>query len=387
MVLTEKKQRLLIIYPYTKNFTNWTLMLLVERFESLGLLVDVAMPEPEDAHSPWYTKLAARLVFRGMAHSLFNRIFSLVTSNRYAIVLGVDPDGIKLADLVCKRFGIPLVYVSFEIMAQEDVCGHVEETAKRAEIAACAHAHFALVQDDERADLFCRSNNFPRDKVINVPVSPPPITVMRNDYLRRKLNLAPDIKIVLFAGDSAHWSGVTHLDELVGYWPENYRLVLHSYVSRDARWAAYFEKLSENPRILLSPDGVLDAAELLEVTASADFGLALYTPIPDSWLTYSNLFHLGLASGKFSSYALCGLPILASSLPTFRKLFSEYTCGKTFDRASETGNLLVEMDAQYDLYSAESKRLYAERLNPTSGINEFCSKVMSLVANDVTLRV
>ena len=114
------------------------------------------------------------------------------------------------------------------------------------------------------------------------------------------------------------------------------------------------------------------------LVSSADFGLAPYKPVPGDLWTGSNLYHLGFASGKISYYALCGLPMLARPLPVFEREFASYKCGKIYRRLSETGDLLDEMNRDYENYSTESKRFYDERLNPVEGMEKFCDRLMAL---------
>ena len=95
-------------------------------------------------------------------------------------------------------------------------------------------------------------------------------------------------------------------------------------------------------------------------------------------MTGKNLYHLGLASGKVSYYALCGLPILARSLPVFEREFSNYQCGKVYRRMSETGQMLEAIDRNYAHHSAEARRFYDERLNPIGGMQRFCDQLVAL---------
>jgi hypothetical protein len=105
---------------------------------------------------------------------------------------------------------------------------------------------------------------------------------------------------------------------------------------------------------------------MCDLVSSADFGLAPYKPVPGDLWTGNNIYHLGFASGKVSYYALCGLPILARSLPVFEREFSKYSCGKIYQRLADTGPLLEEMSRNYQHHSRE-RCAYHERLNPVNG--------------------
>jgi hypothetical protein len=140
---------------------------------------------------------------------------------------------------------------------------------------------------------------------------------------------------------------------------------------------AYLKSLTETGKIITSTEPV-ERKDMCLLVSSADFGLAPYKPIPDAWQTAKNIHHLGLSSGKISYYALCGLPILARSLPVFEREFARYKCGKIYHRLSETGDLLEEMSRDYENYSREAKRFYDERLNPGDGMDKFCDRLMDL---------
>ncbi len=139
----------------------------------------------------------------------------------------------------------------------------------------------------------------------------------------------------------------------------------------------YLKRLTETGNIHISAPPVA-RKDVTNLIASADFGLAPYKPVPDGWPEGDNMYHLGFSSGKVSSYAMCGLPILARSLPVFNREFSKYECGKVYWRLAETGQMLEEMDRIYSHYSEGARRFYRERLNPVEGMQTFCNRLMDL---------
>jgi hypothetical protein len=141
--------------------------------------------------------------------------------------------------------------------------------------------------------------------------------------------------------------------------------------------AQFLRRLTETKRIYVSTQPVA-REDLPGLVASADFGLAPYKPVPENWWTDTNIFHLGLASGKVAYYAMCGLPMLARSLPVFNREFANYKCGKVYRRLAETGEMLEEMGKDYAGYSREARRFYEERLNPAEGMQSFCSRLVRL---------
>ena len=304
-------------------------------------------------------------------------VFGLFKAQQYALLVGVDPQGIAVADYLNRWIKRPLAYVSFEILCAEDLGAPPVESLGRLERAACERTALVLIQDDERADLFCRERAFPRDKTILVPVAPPPQEVIKSDYLRKALGIPGDKRIVLYSGSVAPWASRDELAEMVAYWPADFCLVIHSRKKTPQKTGRYLKQLTETGRVYLSTQPV-SRQEMTKLVGSADYGLAPYKPVPDDWTGGENIYHLGLASGKVAYYALCGLPILARALPVFEREFANYGCGKVYQRLAETGQLLAEMDNNYARYSAASRRFYLERLNPVAGMRSFCDRLMRL---------
>jgi hypothetical protein len=178
-------------------------------------------------------------------------------------------------------------------------------------------------------------------------------------------------------GSQHVWSSLDDFEEMVSYWPEKFCLVIHTRSNIHRRMDYYLKSLIKTGKIYISTQPV-DREDVTALVSSADFCLAPYKLFPDTWFTLKNLYHLGLASGKTSHYAMCGLPILARSLPVYEREFEEFECGKVYTRLSETGQLLEEMDAHYDHFSAEAVRFYQERLDPFLGIERFCDRLLEM---------
>jgi hypothetical protein len=116
------------------------------------------------------------------------------------------------------------------------------------------------------------------------------------------------------------------------------------------------------------------------MVASADFGLAPYRPTPKNIWSGKNIYQMGYSSGKVSYYALCGLPIIATDLPVYRRIFQEYDCGRIYRSTSSIIDLMLELDQNYEFHSSESKRFYHEQLNPVEAVNQFCDR-LQIIAN------
>jgi hypothetical protein len=312
--------------------------------------------------------------------------FGLWRAWGYSIVVGVDPGGIILANYLNRWSKRPLAYISFEVVLKADVTSNEERLLHALERRAREQTSLLLIQDEERAELFSRETPFPSDKVIMVPVAPSPQKVVKTDFLHKMLGIPAKKRIVLYCGNFCVWASPEEISEMVSYWPEEYCLVIHNRAHQDTNTDGAIFELPNKDRIFFSTSPVT-REDLPTLVASADFGLAPYKPLECNWMTRSNLQHLGLASGKVSYYALCGLPILARTLPVFHREFQAYQCGKIYERVAETGSMLVEMDKNYSHYSDEALRFYQERLNPTQGMRRFCDALTSLAEKSVPLEL
>jgi hypothetical protein len=410
--MTDSQPRILILYPYSSLDTNPTITFLLESLAARKVRVDVlagereAFATPESFLAPesfgetihlqflpfdfffrsrstnrLHLRIARRLIFSGRNSNYPLRfdpaVFASTRARRYSAIVGVDPHGIVLARELNRWAKKPLVYISFEILFSDDVDSHQDRDLMRSERAACRQTSLVLIQDNERAQAFCRETSFPRERVFTVPVAPPPQRVAKSDWLQRILGISSSKRIVLYCGNLQSWASRDELAEMVSYWPDNYCLVIHNRSKVQRTVQRFLDKLAETGKILISAEPV-GRKEMCALVGSADFGLAPYKPVPgDLWMG-NNLYHLGFASGKVSYYALCGLPILARRLPVFEREFSNYDCGKIYRRIDETGILLEEMSRNYEHYSSESVRFYNERLNPVAGMEKFCDRLMGL---------
>ena len=411
--MTDSQPRILIIYPYSSLDTNPTMTFLIESLAARKVRVDVlagqretfATPEsflipqsfgetvqleflPYDFFFRWWSplkglplRIASRFVFSRPDSNYSLRfdhaVLKYLQARRYSVIVGVDPHGIILADALNRWANKPLVYMSFEILFSDDVDNDRDAELMRLERAACQRSSLVLMQDDERAQAFCRETSFPHERVFTVPVAPPPQPIGKSDFLRKNLKIPPDKRIVLYCGNLQSWASRDELAELVSYWPDEYCLVIHNRSNVQRTLQRFLDRLTQTGKIFISADPV-GRKEMGALVSSADFGLAPYKPVPGDLWTGNNLYHLGFASGKVSYYALCGLPILARPLPVFEREFSRYKCGKIYYRLSESGDLLEEMRRDYENYSMESKRFYDERLNPLDGMDQFCNRLMDL---------
>jgi len=190
------------------------------------------------------------------------------------------------------------------------------------------------------------------------------------DLLRGKLGLSSDQRILLMAGSLDAFCSRDLLVSMADLLPENFQLVIHARATSGARRGLFLDQLARHPRISISRD-FLPLEDLHELYASADYALVSYSPNPEGWTTYQNIFNIGSASGKAAYAAMCGLPLVTSNLPTYREVFETYRCGAVYETLQGIPEILSALEADYAHHAQEARRYYDEQLDPREGLRNF----------------
>ena len=382
---------ILVIYPHDNLSTNPTMFGLVQELATRGVAVSIMTPTklllekwvPSSAASvrllswppPYFVHPTGRRSIRRALKSAF----AARRLQKYSAILGADPAGIAIASRLNDRARRPLVYLSFELIFEREVENAYEVELKLNERAAARASDLILIQDEERRDAFCEENGVDPARCVLVPVAPVDARPKRTNYLRDKLGIPTDKTIVLYQGSLYDWSCRNEFAEMVSYWSDEFRLVIHSRDQPGKRMMAFMRELCANSQIYFTNQPV-PPSELPILTASADVGLACYRATFDSWLTGKNLRLLGLASGKIAYYTMCGLPVLARSLASIEAIQAKYRFGLSYKRISESASALKKITANWDSMSKAARAFYEERLDPDQPIRYFCDRLLSMAA-------
>jgi glycosyltransferase involved in cell wall biosynthesis len=170
-------------------------------------------------------------------------------------------------------------------------------------------ADLRLCPSDARARLIAERYGVPAPVTIgNYPDVAPRDG---SDRLRAELNLPAEVPILYYSGAFALSTRLQ--DRVVKALPSLEKpavfvLVGTAHPAEQERLEALAQALGVGDRLRILPPQ--PHAEMLRYTASADVGICL---LKDAGLAYR--YH---ALNKFYEYVACGLPVLASDLPTFR---------------------------------------------------------------------
>lgn len=238
-----------------------------------------------------------------------------------AVIIGIGIRGLIVAACLSMWLRIPSGYYSLELYPSKESRGW-RRMAKMLERWAHRHMRFSISQDDMRAQMLADDNGIDRGSIDLLPVAAPgPPLAARDTFLRERLRLQPDQRILLYAGTLlADFSAAADLVEAAQSWPPGWVLVLHAGHRAPERAYDALRVLDRLQRARFSTEPV-SYADLPRVMASADIGLALYRRTDD------NMFYMGLASGKLSEYLRCSVPVIASDLPGMADLIRETGAG------------------------------------------------------------
>lgn len=382
------KQGILVVLPDNNLSSHPTMVQVVRALSELWSFVHVMSPggdirvrrgQDPTLMTPMIERMSANPYLAGGRFRALERrcASALLTARRrdYAAVIGVDPEGIVWARELNRRLRKPLVYASFELLFRNEIHSEWEKTLKANEIEASHEVVLALVQDELRELLLRENCDFGNTIFCHCPVAPMPATTKKSNFLRANLGIPSEKRIVLLAGYLLAFCSRDLLYEMVSSWKDPYHLVVHSRFDLTPRERIFLEQLSSSTGRVSVTRSSVSLENLTDIFGSADFALLPYCPEPTHWTTLQNVYHIGMSSGKAAYAAMCGLPMVASSLPTYKTLFTQIKCGEVYSHVNEIPSLLAALDDNYDFHSSEARRCYDERMNPVKGITSFCHEL------------
>jgi hypothetical protein len=345
-------KKIMLVHPVGSLEINPNLIGIVEALCARGYGVD-------------YYCARSREFRQNYQHPLFRYVFlegnQARLADRYALIIGVDRDGVVLAARISAALRVPYGLISYEIAFSSEV----GSLGKRPEIDACRGISFAVCQDRVRSQHLANENHIPLERIINIPVAAPGTRPrIRSGAMHQTLGLPADRKIMLYMGSLAQpWTMVDELVENTRSWGEKWVLVLH-YSSMPQ---AYSELKARHPgtdKVLMSPWASLPYAGLEDVLGCADLGVALYRPVftdPEDGL---NMEYLGLSSGKTITYIRHALPVVVNDRGIMGDYVENRGLGLRIRTLEELPAALEKLDARtLKGWSAECHRFYSEVLD------------------------
>jgi glycosyltransferase involved in cell wall biosynthesis len=223
-----------------------------------------------------------------------------------------------------------------------------------------------IVQDPSRAGILVEDNGIDSSKFIYAPNAP--YGAARRAPTRwwhDRFGLPDDRRVLLHAGGLGTWTGIDGLVEAAGDLPDDWVLVVHSHDPR--RDTARIEQLRTHApagKVFFS-DSAVSRQRYRDLLDGADAGVAFYIPQRGRW-TVTNLTTLGLASGKFSYYLWCGLPVIANSSTSLGGLVERERVGIQVDSAAGLGAGVRAIAGDYQRFSDRAIEYFNAELDFTA---------------------
>ena len=250
------------------------------------------------------------------------------------ILIGTDPAGLWAAALVSKGTKNHYSYCPKELLVSADVKSVVDRLIKYIERKSNRNALFTVEFDETRAELLRKDNALVPERMSTVPNAPPgEANLEKSLYLREKLNIGEDRKIVLYTGGIAEYNLTYEIVKTIETWPKDAVLVMHCWgrpqeIERLRAFAGRFEREVHFSTEMVPFD------ETDKVYASADIGLALYGSQD------LNHKYAGLSSGKLFNFMRACVPVITNNTPSCIKAIEQTGCGICAGSCAEIGKAL-----------------------------------------------
>jgi glycosyltransferase involved in cell wall biosynthesis len=124
---------------------------------------------------------------------------------------------------------------------------------------------------------------------------------------------------------------VSYLIESAKTWPSDWALVLHNRYGLDKSTYQYYRQFRDQPNLYFSLNPEPDPNQLFKLLHSADLGIALYKSHENSIWLGKNIRHVGLASGKISTYLQHGVPVLVNEIGELSDCVRHHELGVVID--------------------------------------------------------
>jgi len=303
------------------------------------------------------------------------KIKQLHSEKPYKAVIGVDPEGFKIAGDIADSLNINLIYWSLELLLTKELTDKYWIDLKECEKKLSQRASFIIIQDKKRSKLLALDNNIPQDKFLFIPNAPKGFYRKQNsNYWHKYFKLDKNTRIVLHSGSIGNWTGVKDIIRSVDDWPKNWIFVIHTSFNsnQDSNLKELYD-IATSDRIFFSTEGV-SSLKYPELVASADIGIAFYVPEQPPY-TLENIHTIGFSSGKISYYLRAGLPVLINQWPDVSKFIQNQKCGIAVNNADEISKAISIIEKKYNEYRNNAYEAFKKYLEPTSYIKKFVKKV------------
>ena len=352
-------KRVLIIHPEGNSFNNPSLKCIIDLLLEKGCEIDLRYRQSNTATPLNYAGVrflpfGAR--FNGRKNWVFEKSCSrfwafwlvlvekLLYYKKYDLIIGVDRQGSIEADTLNRITNTPYVYLSFEIMFEDETSAKYKSLERQASKNVAAW----VIQDEVRAGHLQRENALDPAKKILLPVASAGVGAEKTDRLRDHLGIPEDKKVAIVIGSVSKWAMTAQIIKSVADWPEEWVLVVHDRYGRTrellaGELSAFVDLLGRKIFISDTPTELVD--DMGSILAGISAGLALYKPeYGGSCYVGKNLEYVGLSSGKISTYLRYGVPVVINEVGLYADEVRQFKFGCVVQQPEQIKNGLVEID-------------------------------------------
>lgn len=383
-----RSKRILIIQREGNVFNNPSLKCIIDLLLEKGYEIDIRYRKSHAAMPP---VTGIRFLPFGRILGLLKLIitdrlcvwplvtFSVYLENvyryrKYDLIIGVDRHGLIDASALSRLTNTPFIFISFEIMFENETSAQY----KSLERIASRDVSFWIVQDEVRAKQLQSENLLQPSNKFLLPLASAGSGELKTERLRDYLGIPEEKKVAIVVGSVASWSMINQIIKSVATWPDEWVLVVHERYGRTSKLLAKEGVASDNlndSRIFMSDAATEMVDNMGSILAGVSVGLAFYKPDFKKPDIGKNLFYLGLAAGKISTYLRYGIPVIMNEIGVYAEEARQYKFGCVVDVPELIATKFDEIDQEESRSNA--KIYFANKLDFNIYRNDIWSHLLS----------
>lgn len=282
-----------------------------------------------------------------------------VLMHKYDCVIGGDAHGNILARYVSLFCNIPHIFFALEFPQIKDDGHPVLSKIELNENKALVGADYIITHDKWHGDFIKQNFNVLENRLLylaNASFTPPYIS--KTDYLNTKFEISSNKVILLHSGGFLKAFRCDYLAKESDRWADEKVLIFHT--SHKVETDDFFKEINSTPHPNIRYSlNALDNQMLDKMISSAQIGLALYSV---EVLGYRAEL-MGLAGGKIGNYLKCGVPVIATRLPSLSYL-EDYGCGILIENETQISEATDRIMREHQKYSENAYKCYMELWHP-----------------------
>lgn len=370
----EIKNRVLILHNEGNFFNNPSLKCIIDELLARNITVDIRYHQnffspskcsnvrllPYGIFLELLRKFLSQKLCSSFLLNILMRFENLLLFERYQLVLAIDRQGLVEAAELYKIDKTPYVFLSFEIFFLSET----SRKFKALEIQASQNVEMWIVQDSERAACLIEENYLSKNNCFILPLASEAIPTKAKVRLRDVLGISKEKKVAMMMGSLEPWSMADEIINSVKEWTDNWVLLIHhryGFYEHIENLLGDKNKHLLNTKIFISRSSSNNVDDMSEILAGIDVGLAFYKPDYSCKYTGKNIKHIGMSSGKISTFLRNAVPVIINDIGLYAEYLNQYNFGVQIDLPCNLNNAFLQIDA--DNMKEQAQLFYNEQLN------------------------